>query len=298
MARPLTSGEIKEIKKARELDSRRRLAERLMWDWREWYKVDPLNTRAYGIINVATRPAPANYHLYGIEASSIHLHLTHCAYLVITHQPLTCREVELPGHEKQMIAWRIAQFIIFFLLFYGIDPVDWEEHIVLSRGWIFFLFLAFVAISAWCRYCDKWYNDHQRKTATLNAAVTEADIAAYLRTEKCAEMIRKEREHPDCNHRRELDEYLHWYETAGKESLQIVKNYRLQFTEEEYNRLQRVLKLPHLRTIAPELYNMESYDEEKLIHYCINKISEENDVTPEESVNKFWNAEEYHQRHR
>lgn len=148
MARPLSHKEIKEIKKERELDSRRRLAEHLMWDWREWYKVTPLNTQAYGIIDVATRTAPANYLLHGIETSSIHLHLSRCAYHVITHQPLTCREVELPGHEKQMVAWRIAQGIIFFLLFYGIKPIDWEDDIVLSRGWIFFLFLAFVAISA------------------------------------------------------------------------------------------------------------------------------------------------------
>lgn len=295
MARPLTHKEIKEIKKERELDSRRRLAEHLMWDWREWYKVTPLNTRAYGIIDVATRTAPANYLLHGIEASSIHLHLSRCAYHVITHQPLTCREVELPGHEKQMVAWRIAQGIIFFLLFYGIKPIDWEDDIVLSRGWIFFLFLAFVAISAWCRYCDKWYNEHQRETATLNAAVTEADIAAYLRSSECAEMMKKELDHQNCEHTSEIKEYLRWYESAGKETQQIVKNYRLQFTEEEYNRLQRVLKLPHLCTIAPELYDLRKYDEEKLIHYCINKMAKENDITPEESEDKYWDAEEYHE---
>lgn len=108
-------------------------------------------------------------------------------------------------------------------------------------------------------------------------------------------MMKKELDYQNCEHTSEIKEYLRWYESAGKETQQIVKNYRLQFTEEEYNRLQRVLKLPHLCTIAPELYDLRKYDEEKLIHYCINKIAKENDITPEESEDKYWDAEEYHE---
>ena len=211
-----------QFEEQQEKDSRRHYAQSLMRDWSSWNLISPLNTRAYNIIKAATRKDPANNLLCGITAHDIHLHLIYCTYLVITHQPLTCRNVELPRHENQTTTWRIAQFILFITLFFGIAPMDGEYDMLLSRGWIFYLFIAFVAISAWCRYSDKCYEEHKRRTATLNAAVTESEIAAYLRTSECAEKMREYLAQPNCKYTAEIKEYLSWYKHEGGKNLEII----------------------------------------------------------------------------
>ena len=195
-----------------------------MHDWNAWDKLLPIDYHAMQIIRMATEENPTDYRsdkLYHHSwLSLVDDHRRHCAYRILTHQPLTCRKVNDERTERKIIAWRIVQFILFILLFFGIYPTDWEEGIILSRGWILTLFLCFAVTSTLCRFYEKAYKQYQRETSVLNAIVTEDDIAAYLRTEECAEMIHKEREHPDCKFWRELDTYLYWYETKGKESQQ------------------------------------------------------------------------------
>lgn len=183
----------------------------LMYEYHLQEEPPPITKREKKILELAGRARPYDITQRSIGLQDLDSHAKSCAYYIVTQQHLECREVELPGHEKQMIAWRIAQGIIFFILLYGIKPIDWEDDIVLSRGWIFFLFLAFVAITAWCRYCDKWYTEHQRKTVLLNTMVGNAEIKIVLLDKKFAEDMRRYYISEGCKHRQELALYLRWW---------------------------------------------------------------------------------------
>lgn len=169
----------------------------------------PLTQREKQLIKLATKEKPYSVVPRGIEESDITSFAESCAYYIVTQQPCDIRDVELPRHETQMAAWRLAQAILFIILLLGILPPDMESY--LPRWLILVIFLAFTAISAWCRYCDKWYSKHQRETAILNELVSEYDIKLILCSKEFAKGIMEYYTSPDCQHKKELLKYLSWW---------------------------------------------------------------------------------------
>ena len=177
------------------------------------------------IIRLATEKNPLVYRKDPLQHNSwlylIDKHRRHCAFEILTCQRLNTRNIVDKGTERQITTWRVVQIILFILLFYGICPTDWEEGIAISRGWILILLLGFTVTSALCRFYEKSYKQYQRETSVLNAIVTEADVAAYLRSEDYAKEMKAIRESPGCKYRRELDGYLYWYEVQEKAPLAV-----------------------------------------------------------------------------
>ena len=170
----------------------------------------PLITeREKKLLSLAGKKHPYEITERGIEPCDVTDHARRNAYYIVTQQEEECREVELPGHEKQMTGWRIAQAILFTILPLGILPPDMESYF--PRWLILVLFLAFAAISAWCRYCDTWYSEHQRRTALLNAMVGNAEVKKVLLNIRFAERIRKYYISKDCEHKKEVSIYLRWW---------------------------------------------------------------------------------------
>lgn len=169
----------------------------------------PITQREKKLLSLAGKKHPYEITERGIEPCDVTDHAERNAYYIVTQQEEECREVELPGHEKQMTGWRIAQGFLFIVLIMGIIPIDSESG--LPRPVILVLFLAFTAISAWCRYCDTWYSEHQRRTALLNAMVGNAEVKKVLLNKRFAERIRKYYISKDCEHRKEIAEYLRWW---------------------------------------------------------------------------------------
>lgn len=189
-----------------------------MYTWNAWQEVKPIDNNAMQIIRLATEKNPINYRKDPLQHNSwlnlIDDHRRYCAYRILTHQTLDARKVTDERTERKIIAWRTVQVILFLVLFFGINPADWSDG-ALSRGWILTLFLTFTIASALCRFYEKAYKQYQRETSVLNAIVSEADIAAYLRSPACAKAMQEQREQPYCCYTCELDEYLIWYETKG-----------------------------------------------------------------------------------
>ena len=201
--------DVKKILAERERRKRSDLAWKLVNDWRRG-EIEQLTPYALKAVQIATKRDQDYMTRSVIDPREIQNYAEECAYYIVTQQPNPYRETCLPSHEKQIIAWRISQFIIFAFLFYGIIPLDGEEDMLLSRGCIFALFLAFVAITAWCNHCKQWYSQYQRETATLNALVTTDMIVSILRSKTFADRMRKELALPNAPFKKELKDYLSW----------------------------------------------------------------------------------------
>lgn len=288
MARPLTQEELKQLKQEREYESHVRCAKSLTWSWRNWGSVRPLGNRAEEICRIAIQEKPWIPLSPSFPDKSISDHLRVCAYLLITHQPLVLRNTEIPRHEIGMLIWRVIQFVLFALLFYGIVPHNSEDGLLLSRWWIFVIFLGFTAVSAWCRFCDKWYDNERRRTAILNAAVKDSDVAVYLRSAEFAESMRSLLNRPNCEHKDALQDYLNWYDAYGKNEFTIVHNCRMYFSEEEYKRLKRVFELPHVKKLVSksDMQFLNCFSEEGFLNYAIHQFVRDNDISPLESERK------------
>ncbi len=169
----------------------------------------PLTQREKKLIELATKEKPYSVIQSGIKEEDISNFAESCAYHIVTQQPCDIRDVELPKHEKKMAAWRLAQAILFVSLILGLLPPDNESYF--PRELILALFLTFTAISAWCRYCDKWYSKHQRETALLNELVGDYEVKGILCSKSFAKRIMQYYTTPDCQHKTELLPYLRWW---------------------------------------------------------------------------------------
>lgn len=287
MARTLSQKEIKKLEEERESRARDNYRHYLMYDWNKWNEVTPLSGRERDLCIHATKGDPLDLGYNGLDNFDITNHLEVCAYRLITNQPIR----DYRGYDIFINTSLYIQYALLTVLCSGIYPTDFENDIVLSRGWILFLFFVFICVA----FFRKILKLEKRKEVILDAMVTEADLAAYIRTPKCAESMQKNLI-SKCPYEKEIKVYLNWYEKQGKSEERITWNHRFQYTKNEHERFKRVLKLPHINTIAPELYDVR-INRSEFINYAVNKLVSENDISDEESEQRFLSAKEYHQYH-
>lgn len=140
------------------------------------------------------------------------------AYCAITCQGMWW-EKALPRIEKRLFIWEVIQAILFLILAFGIIPNAIDPDIKLSRELIWFLFLAFVGVSVWCRRYSNFYNQRRKDSLVIIKGISGQDIAVYMCSPRFATGMRREiagedgKSHP---YYKEIADYLDWYERVGK----------------------------------------------------------------------------------
>lgn len=203
-------------------------AKELMYDWNRWDNVEKLNPYAIKILNIATASHPQSSTSFdyreGIDKLDIEMHTKLTAYALITHQPQTHRQTIIPKYEKTRIFWRCIQILLFFCIIFELCP-DPESEAHINGLLVTWLFIAFTAISAYCRDAKQREYEIARDRATLNAIVNEDILAAYLRTPECADFMRNEYRKPGTPHQNAIRTYLTWYEHHGKHECEKYKSH-------------------------------------------------------------------------
>lgn len=197
--------------------NRETYARELMYDWKRWDNVKELDPYAREILYIATSDID---HRDGIVGLDIKIHAQRSAYALITHQPQTHRQIIIPKYEKILTFWRFIQTILFFVICFTLCPdpeLASDEIHVINGLFVTWLFIAFTAISAYCRFAKTRNSNIARERATLNAIVNEDYLAAYLRTPECAEYMRCKYTQPESPYKNAIRTYLTWYEHTGKE---------------------------------------------------------------------------------
>lgn len=181
-------------------------------NWKQYSLVSAPTSRLHQVIAIALGRPPTI-----LADAPYREHLEESAYHLLTEQPATNRQETHPRHEKWIILWRALQILIFMLLIMGITPPQSADDIILSRGWILILFLAYSAITAIIHYYTNWYSQLTKQARILNAAATIDDVAAYLRTPECHQFIQQEIKHATSPASEHLAAYLTWYERLTPE---------------------------------------------------------------------------------
>ena len=206
--------------------NRKEYAKELMYNWNRWDNVKKLNPYALKILAIATASHPTTrlFQHEGLGKLDIEMHLKRTAYALITYQPQTHRKTIIPKYGKLITFWRCIQILLFFIITFELCP-DPESEAHINGLLVAWLFIAFTAISAYCRFSNTRDYEIARDRATLNAIVNEDYLAAYLRTPECADFMRNEYRKPGTPHQNAIRTYLTWYEHHGKHECEKYKSH-------------------------------------------------------------------------
>ena len=181
---------------------------------------EPPDKRAIRICSIAMKEKPWECLRSSFQDDPIEDYIRKGAYCAITCQSLWWCDTQIPYIFIRLLIWRAIQVLLFLILFVGILPPHEEADVILilSRGWIRFLFVAFTCVSAWCQFYSNFYNRRRREHSILMKSVNDADIAVYLHSPDFAASMRRQIKSDDVSfiYHKEVADYLDWYEKIGK----------------------------------------------------------------------------------